>query len=876
MLRAAAIQAVIILCFLFHGQTPQSHANGLSRTDLLKNELLTRYGISLIDGGTEFWTHDQVGAVKSLMEELPRELQDARSYSKKGGPVHFLLNTQEPFPGSDRFYVSSHTPLPAPLVLEGIQKVEDLTSEGQVLYHLLCLYDRRHGVSSRGGWLEISEWKNMPLFLYLKKKAVNQAPEAYALPFGKKNPSLDFISTAICYLLPVDSMVEESIKCRIPKKYQFLRDLFPGFESYLDRYFIQCRDCDYGLLDDVEFYDPDKGGRIEMGPVNKDTVKGFEILYATPGTGDASEIAGHLVLRIKLNNNPAAAELGVENPHDLVISFLADTEAGKEKSPLTEDDIEVLPECRKNWLNLVNNNYGESTFESIIQSLKGLSGGFLTVMDRQTLGHTIKSYTVEQDRDLLRFKLNLTADQKESLLERLHNAKKNYKSEYYFFSQNCASVLMRVVAQGIGEREIAEFSPLTSPPNTLLALMIQKGIAEPVFPSFYSSRKKGYIAQDVIKKEYSEIDRAFPMEGWPDIGDFSAKDDQTRLFAIKDLKIIAVQNPDTRRGIYRMAALVQEAEMAYSHKDLVCENYTSPITAEARRLQKEVLLQPDIAISDIRADIDRLIRAEFEDRERGAYTRGYPHTGHYTFGLGTGFYKTQYEESSQAIMLDAAFYQQEMGSRSSLAMQRGSAVDLGRASAVFDMSGQKSGRLKAWGLTCLNVRKFRDRLGRVPSFWEPGATFGLGLTVLDFEGDKDIRRSFGTVGGIEGLLSIYSFQENCNFLYASAGAEIVSDKKGEEHHWSVMVPVRMESLCTFDRMRKWQMRNEMKYSVSINDKVPDQLKLSSSLDCRLDAVMGLEVVLRLQYELKREISSFRSEGQTARETVVFTVGFRPW
>jgi len=72
------------------------------------------------------------------------------------------------------------------------------------------------------------------------------------------------------------------------------------------------------------------------------------------------------------------------------------------------------------------------------------------------------------------------------------------------------------------------------------------------------------------------------------------------------------------------------------------------------------------------------------------------------------------------------------------------------------------------------------------------------------------------------------------------------------------------------------MRNEMKYSVSINDKIPDQLKLSSSLDCRLDAVMGLEVVLRLQYELKREISSFRSEGQTARETVVFTVGFRPW
>ena len=103
-----------------------------------------------------------------------------------------------------------------------------------------------------------------------------------------------------------------------------------------------------------------------------------------------------------------------------------------------------------------------------------------------------------------------------------------------------------------------------------------------------------------------------------------------------------------------------------------------------------------------------------EDEGGGILCGGTPHTGHYTFGLGACFYNSPNGEFSQAVMLEAAFYRQEMGSRASLAMQRGSVVDLGRASAVFDMSKQGSARFKAWDFTCLKVRKFRDRLGSVP------------------------------------------------------------------------------------------------------------------------------------------------------------------
>ena len=90
---------------------------------------------------------------------------------------------------------------------------------------------------------------------------------------------------------------------------------------------------DPGFLDDLVFFDVRNGKPVAMGAVTPETVSGFELLYATPGTGDISEIAGHLLLRVKLRNNPRAEAQGIENPHDLVISFLADTEAGKPVRP---------------------------------------------------------------------------------------------------------------------------------------------------------------------------------------------------------------------------------------------------------------------------------------------------------------------------------------------------------------------------------------------------------------------------------------------------------------------------------------------------------------------------------------------------------------
>ena len=614
------------------------------------------------------------------------------------------------------------------------------------------------------------------------------------------------------------------------------------------------------FLDDLEFYDPKSGRKIKTGSVNSTTVTGFEILYATPGTGDASEIAGHLVLRVKLDNNYSK---NTENPNDLVISFLADTEENKVTKP--DKTIPIQKDCKKNWFNLVNENpYQEDPFDSIIQSLKGLSGGFSAVMDRNTLDYTIKNYTIEQDRNLLRYRLNLNEEQKNFLIEKLCLAKENYKPKYFFFSQNCASVLIKVIARGLKDKEIEEFNPYISPPNTLIALLIKKGLATQVFPSFYSYRRKGYIAQEIINKEYDKLKSLFPSELWPDKKYFFSKIEDERFINIKELQELNEKKPETSEKIYRLASLVQEAEMVFSYKDLVCENYTNIVTAESRKLQRSILQKSDNNISKYKTDINSMINNAWMDNEKSETSKGYFHTGHYPLSTGTCYYKSGTDDSGSALILKAALHHQEMGDLSDIAMQRGGYVDFGKASVLFSKkrdSEQLS--VRNWHFTALTLRKFKERLKRVPSFFEPSGSPGLGLTLIDLKGDTFEKKITGSLLGGEILASVFSSQNNNDFVFLSAGVDLVYNKRSTNNTTSqtsfegigLSFPLRIETLMTFESLRQLKFRNHLEHSFSTSSDISDELNFSSSLEYFLGKINNKAILLKFNYEHNKEFKN---------------------
>lgn len=619
------------------------------------------------------------------------------------------------------------------------------------------------------------------------------------------------------------------------------------------------------LVEDLIFFDPLLGDPIDMGPVNRATVRGFEILYATPGSGDVSEIAGHLLLRIRLNNNPLADSLGIENPHDLVISFLADTESGR--APRAPQPLVVQEDCRRhNWFNLVNQAAGgESPMESLWQSLKGLCGGFPIVMDRQTLGHALKSYTVEQDRTLLRYRLNLSPDAQGGLLDHLSQARTNESPAYFFFSENCGSYLVKVVGQGIGDPDIANFEPLVAPPHALLGNMVRKGLATRITPAFYSYRQQGFIAQRLLQHEYAQLMAQAPTQPWPPPAAFADRRETTRARAIEEAGALAAASPELRPGLYRLAAWVQEADMAFSDKELVCENYTSAAAAAARTLQAQWLAAAG-PTNPAPLDTGAAIRNHHAPAEAAAAAIGSPHTGLYTLSAGLGYYASNASRDAPACVLSGAVLRQELGDPSRLAMQRAGSLELGGAEVVFDEDA-----LREWQLTVLRLRKFRETLERVPSCLASTRGFGMGLSVLELRQTENNDRPYGTIAGAAILGNLASSAHHEDFLAISAGLDIAMSDDANDPVLRAETPVGVESLVTLGAAMAFQWRNAATCRFAPESGSRPGVDAVTSLAHRLGEIAGRELWggLAVEHHLQDEdADSRRAEATTLVQAFV--------
>lgn len=723
------------------------------------------------------------------------------------------------------------------------KKNDDASSHRKILHYLMHQYDSRHQISRSKRWRKLSGWKRA--WYGLKMKANNSDNRAYAEPYGQSNPAEDFVTIAEHFILPPTSTLERAIKCRTPLKYAFVKELFPNYDSPLDKEYVVCQDKAEGILNDVIFTNPDTGKIINLGPVNEETVTGFELLYATPGTGDASEIAGHLLLRIKLNNNPQAELLGIENPNDLVISFLADTTDNQQ--PQASKLPSVQAECTKSWIN--SGQPSQSNFEalrSILQSLKGLSGGFLTLMDRQPLSQAIKNYTIEEDRDILRYKLDLDKKQTHLLLEQLYRAKKNYNAQYYFFNQNCASVLVKVIGIGIQSKKIAEFNPIVSPPNSLVALFIREGLAKPVRPAFYSYRKKAFLAQDLIAHYYQKLKVDYSELSWPNIKPLFNKNNNGRLNVLKAIAENIGQHIDLDVRLNHLFVLVQEAEMAYEHKDLICQQYTSVVTSQARQYQQSLILASTPVTSSI--STDELLSKQFIGSANDAFEEGVPHTKLLAYAIGGGYYSNSRKHSNAILSLNVTLDEQQLGSISNIAMQRSSYVKLASTQINLSNDIEQPNSIQSWRFTALDVRKFKDRLNQVPSFFSSAGSMGLGLSLLDFEKDNGLELEHGTLVGGELLFNLISSAEHNDYIYSAIGADLRYHKDINVSRNGVVIPTRVETLWTFDKKRRLQWRNKFEYRFATDNNFEGEYKLSTGLSYQMGELAGRLFLLRLSSE----------------------------
>ncbi len=720
----------------------------------------------------------------------------------------------------------------------------DFTLTKQDLYNELEQYDKTKQVSYSKEWRVISGWKNT----YFSEESNNKDIRGFASIKGMKSSKEDFIDFAIEYINPHISTVENSIKCRTPNKYLFMKSLFKDFISPLEQDDIKCKSIDNGFLGDLEFIDPFSHKSILFNDINISSVKGFELLYATPGTADASEVAGHLLLRIKF---------GKEIRNDIVISFLANTDPKniyKQTNKLTMQE-----ECTKNWFNIVDNN-NFNAYDSIIQSLYGLSGGFLTMMDRQTLGETIKHYTVEEDRNLLRYELILTDKQKKDLLDKLFTSKKNYNSKYYFFTQNCASVLIKVIAQGIKVEEIATFNPLISAPNTLVAMFLRLGLAKPIYPSFFSYRTKAYMAQDALKIMYLDLTFRYKSIQFPNITKIINKSFQNRLDFIEELKILFKEHNYLNEDLWKLLNLIQESEMAYEYKDLYCKRYTSKLISIVREFQS-ILIKDRKSYLNKSFDISQHTKKSYQYTNE-SYDEGVPFTGLLPLSLGYGKYNDK-----DIVHIETSLIKQYMGSISNVSMQRGNSLEL----ATISTNINQENKLINWKFKLLGIDKFQERLSLVPSYFSSSGTIGLGLNLLDYRGNYIDKTLDGTIIGGELLFNIIGSKNYNNYIYASLGLNLQHKIYNNGDIKGLCIPYYIQSLVTFGIKRKFQWQNKISFSNTIDNDLYDKFSIDSEIRYKF------EISKQRLYILK---STFRYENlqelQRINKSILLGFELRQW
>lgn len=843
---------IVFICIHF-----ATDALGRSSESIDRESIRLGYGLALVDTGRAGdWQPEEMQALLSLLATLPkvlgtiakhttgREIRLVKNYLKPGAQATHLTPKSLTYQLQLDLQDAQH--LAAGIQAQTLTPVEksqyQLYLQRKLIHHLLHLYDTEFQVSSSHEWRRMSGWRYREYFgiqIPLIKEALNQDPRNYTRDEGMLSPEEDFASFGEFFFADSWSDPAQSIKCRIPDKYQYFSSRFPAFQAFAERANIVCESPDAGFLSDVVFFDPITRRPIDMGPFSPENVLGFELLYATPGVNDAAEIAGHLILRVKLRNNPEAARLNIDNPNDLVISFLADTESGQPAAKNMRPDA-VPTECRQSWL-----DFGQAVREdqdamrSILQALKGLSGGFLTVYDRQTLYQAVKTYTIDQDRNLLRFQLNLSEQQKQNLIHRLYVAKKNFKSKYYFFDRNCASILVQIIGEGIGDRDIAEFDPFVVPPNSLVALMIRKGLATQVFPSFYSYRKKGYIAQE-------EIRGRLPSDASKKI--LSAKEGD-RLQAWKSVSVTHEQKLADAQVFYQLATLGQDAEMSFLDRTQRCENYTSPVTAYLRTSQRGLLERHGVKVADGAVDTNALISEKFQGEEALDARTGSQNTQLSSVSAGA-----VQSGGHRGYFLGYAVHRQEAGSIASQAMQRGTAVQLGdfHYESVFSEAGSEGFR---WRVTGLEIRKFKERLYEVPSYFSPEGKIGLGLSLLKIRRDSTLDFTESTLGGGAVLFNLVSSRLFLDYLFVSAGAdaEVVWRKsrtlKLVPMQTALVIPLRTEGLLTLGASRLWQLRGAHQERIKrISGQIFFERTSSALVQYRLPERLASEFLLAAKVE----------------------------
>ncbi len=166
--------------------------------------------------------------------------------------------------------------------------------------------------------------------------------------------------------------------------------------------------------------------------------KRVELLLAAPSSCSPASIAGHTYLLLSREKK--------EEGLSPVLGYVAEAASSREKS-------------------------------IILYVLKGLAGGYRTVIQVEPLQQALLRNTVGEDRDVYRLTLSLTEREKRRLVLVLKEMKREGLGRYFFLGRNCTSQLLTLLNRVLEEgRRVPDWEPVDLP-TVAAARLYRRGIA---------------------------------------------------------------------------------------------------------------------------------------------------------------------------------------------------------------------------------------------------------------------------------------------------------------------------------------------------------------------------------------------------------------
>ncbi|MBU8913479.1 MAG: DUF4105 domain-containing protein, partial [Spirochaetales bacterium] len=332
------------------------------------------------------------------------------------------------------------------------------------------------------------EWQSFALWgrgLFVPTYAENVNPAGYANKLGMNSPELDFATFAVEFFMPTnfkDPM--NQVRYRLPDRYTFFSELFKPTELFAST---------------PEAHATQAYVRSVRDWIDPDEVEHIELIVTTPTASAAESLAGHLLLLVKRKGDYH------DGRDSLVLGFVGVTSLD------------------------TNNGVAGLTY-----AWRGLTGHYQSAIQEETFGGVVQRATVLENRDVQRFRLNLSEEETIRLVERLWVIQNTFSYQYRFFGVNCASMLFDALNHAFSDGAKITLAVPLVPPLYVVAALEQGGrLGGAIYPEYWSIGKTARHATAKNAKIQDEVlgflrRRAHQSESLP----MEVHDEVRSLFAL--------------------------------------------------------------------------------------------------------------------------------------------------------------------------------------------------------------------------------------------------------------------------------------------------------------------------------------------------------